>query len=62
MRVFVCFMWYCNGRLFWLHYSGFQELYGDTQTHRQQDNIISLLLFFKNKEIRLKSLLNSHSL
>jgi hypothetical protein len=27
---------------------------GDTQTHRQQGELISLLLFFQNKESRLK--------
>jgi hypothetical protein len=26
---------------------------GDTQTHREQDDLISLLLFFKNKESKL---------
>jgi hypothetical protein len=27
---------------------------GDTQTHTEQRDLISLLLFFQNKEIRLK--------
>jgi hypothetical protein len=40
------FIWYCNGLLFCLHYSGFQELGGgDMQPHKQSD-LISLLLFF----------------
>jgi hypothetical protein len=34
---------------FWL--SG---IMGDTQTHRQQGDLKSLLLFFQNKESRLK--------
>jgi hypothetical protein len=35
--------------------SGIQKLIeGDIQTHRQHDNLISLLLFFQNKESRLK--------
>jgi hypothetical protein len=38
-----------NGHLFWLHYSGILG-----ETHRQQGDIISLLLFFSNKESRLK--------
>jgi hypothetical protein len=29
---------------------------GDTQTHRQQRDLISLLLFFQNKESRLKKM------
>jgi hypothetical protein len=28
---------------------------GDTQTHRQQGDVISILLFFQNKEVRLKN-------
>jgi hypothetical protein len=32
--------------LFWLHYSGFLALRGKTQTHRQQDGVISIVLFF----------------
>jgi hypothetical protein len=36
-----------NGRLFWLHCSGFQALGGDTQTHWQQGNLISFLSFFE---------------
>jgi hypothetical protein len=28
---------------------------GDTQTHRQHDDLISLLLFFQNKESMLKT-------
>jgi hypothetical protein len=46
-------IWYCNGCLFWLHYSGFQESGGGDQTHKQQDDLISLLLviyLFQNKE------------
>jgi hypothetical protein len=35
--------------------SGIQKLIrGDTQTHRQQGDLISLLLFLQNKESRLK--------
>jgi hypothetical protein len=35
--------------------SGIQKLLGeDTQAHRQQGDLISLLSFFKNKESRLK--------
>jgi hypothetical protein len=30
-------------------------LYKDTDTHRQQRDLISLVLFFQNKEFRLKS-------
>jgi hypothetical protein len=30
---------------------------GDSHTHRQNDNLISLLLFFQNKESRLNSTL-----
>jgi hypothetical protein len=33
---------------------------GDTQTHRQQGDLISLLLFFENKEIRLKRNVNTN--
>jgi hypothetical protein len=37
--------------------SGIRKLIGgNTQTHRQHGDIISLLLFFQNKESRLKSL------
>jgi hypothetical protein len=36
------------------HSSGIQKLIeGDTQTHRQQGDHISLLLLFQNKECRL---------
>jgi hypothetical protein len=36
--------------------SGIRKLIGgDPQTHRQHDDIISLLLFFQNKESRLKT-------
>jgi hypothetical protein len=37
--------------------SGIQKLMGggDTQLHRQQDDFISLFLFFQNKESRLKT-------
>jgi hypothetical protein len=28
---------------------------GETQTHRQQDDLVCLLLFFQNKESRLKT-------
>jgi hypothetical protein len=35
-----------NGRLFWLHYSGFRALGRD----RQQGIHVSLLLLFKNME------------
>jgi hypothetical protein len=38
------FIWYYEGRLFWLHYSGHRDLGEGTQTHRQQ---LSLLLFSK---------------
>jgi hypothetical protein len=35
--------------------SGIQNLVGrDTQTHRQRGDLISLLLFFQNKERKLK--------
>jgi hypothetical protein len=35
--------------------SGIQKLIeGDTQTHRQQGDLISVLLFFQNKENRLR--------
>jgi hypothetical protein len=36
--------------------SGIKKLMGggDTQTHRQQGDLICLLLFFQNKESRLK--------
>jgi hypothetical protein len=34
--------------------SGIQKLIRDTQTHRQQGDLISLLLFFPNKENRLQ--------
>jgi hypothetical protein len=35
--------------------SGIRKLIGvDMETHRQQGDLISLLLFFQNKEIRLK--------
>jgi hypothetical protein len=35
--------------------SGIHKLMrGDTQTHRQQDDLISLFLFFQNEESRLK--------
>jgi hypothetical protein len=34
---------------------GFQEFWGDTQMHRQQGDVICLLVFFLNsKETRLK--------
>jgi hypothetical protein len=39
-----------NGRLFWLHYSGFQVLEG---THRWQGDLISFILSYEIKE-RLK--------
>jgi hypothetical protein len=32
---------------------------GDTQTHRQQRDLISLFLFFQNKESRLKKRANA---
>jgi hypothetical protein len=37
--------------------SGIQRLLGgtDTKAHRQQGDLISLLLFFQNKQIRLKN-------
>jgi hypothetical protein len=36
--------------------SGIRKLFGwDTQTHRQHGDRISLLLFFRNKESRLKT-------
>jgi hypothetical protein len=35
--------------------SGIQKLiWGDTQTHRQQGDLISLILYFQNKESMLK--------
>jgi hypothetical protein len=34
--------------------SGIPKLIGDTQTHRQQGDLIRVLLFFQNKESRLK--------
>jgi hypothetical protein len=42
-----------NGRPFWLHYSSF--LGGNTQTHRQQDGLVNLLLFLQNKESSIKN-------
>jgi hypothetical protein len=35
--------------------SGIQKLLGGTQTHRQQGDLISLLLFFHNKESKPKA-------
>jgi hypothetical protein len=35
--------------------SGIQKLMGDTQTHIQHGNIISIFIFFQNKESRHKS-------
>jgi hypothetical protein len=43
-----------NDYLFWLHYSSFQALGGDIQTHREQDDLIGLLLFFQNKASKPK--------
>jgi hypothetical protein len=34
--------------------SGFQKLIGGIHTHRQHGDLISLLLFFQNKESTLK--------
>jgi hypothetical protein len=45
-------IWCCNSCLLWLHYSSLLELGGDTQPHRQQGDLISLL-FFQNKESRV---------
>jgi hypothetical protein len=42
-------------RLFRLHYSGFQALGGNTDTQAQGD-LLSPLLFFQNKENRLKGM------
>jgi hypothetical protein len=40
--------------------SGIQNLIGgDTQTHRQDEDCISLVLFFQNKESRLKNMCSS---
>jgi hypothetical protein len=39
-----------NGILFWQH---FQFVRVETQIQRQQDELINLLLFFQNKEIKL---------
>jgi hypothetical protein len=37
--------------------SGIQKLIrGDTERHRQHGDLINLLLFFKNKESRLKNM------
>jgi hypothetical protein len=44
------FIWYCNGRLFWL--SGVRGIHRHADI--QQGDLISLLLFFQNKESRLK--------
>jgi hypothetical protein len=38
--------------LFWFHCSGFQKLEG---IHKQQGDLLSPLLFFQNKESRLKN-------
>lgn len=48
------FMWYCNGCLFWLHCSRFQELRG-IQTHRDKGDLMRLPLFSQNKKSRLKT-------
>jgi hypothetical protein len=41
--------------------SGIQKMItGDTFTHRQHGDLLSLLLFFQNKESRLKSTSNFH--
>jgi hypothetical protein len=47
LRVTHMLIWYCNGYLFWLHYSAFQGLGGNTQAHREQGDLISLLSFLK---------------
>jgi hypothetical protein len=41
--------------------SGIQTLVGDKQTHIEHGDLISLLLFFQNKESRLKSRLMESS-
>jgi hypothetical protein len=54
-----------NAHLFWLHCSGFQaschisyKSYGrtlrHTDSHRQQGDLVSLFIFFQNKESRLR--------
>jgi hypothetical protein len=47
-------IWYWNSCSFWLHYSSFQELGHDTQTCRQEGDLISLTLLFQNNERILK--------
>jgi hypothetical protein len=49
------FIWYCKRQLFWL--SGVKGDNTNTCRHRQQGDIISLLLFFQNKECRLEMVL-----
>jgi hypothetical protein len=39
-------------KAYWLRLSKVDK--GDTQTHKQHDDLVSLLLFFHNKESRLK--------
>jgi hypothetical protein len=43
---------YCNGRLFWHQYSGFQKLWGDTQTIHTDSNLMSLTSSYFSKQER----------
>jgi hypothetical protein len=49
-----------NSRLFWLQYSGLQALQGwHRLTDSKQGDLISFLLFFENKELRIIHLWNA---